>query len=62
MTRQVCVLLSTYNGEEYIRTQLDSVLNQEDVEVFLYIRDDGSKDQTREILHEYAKTMPIYFY
>ena len=55
MTRQVCVLLSTYNGEEYIRTQLDSVLNQEDVEVFLYIRDDGSKDQTREILHEYAK-------
>ena len=51
----VQVLLSSYNGEKYIREQLDSILSQEGVEVQLLIRDDGSTDGTRSILAEYEQ-------
>ena len=50
----VVVLMSTYNGEKYIREQIDSILNQEDVNVYLLVRDDGSNDTTVDILHDYA--------
>ncbi len=52
---KVCVLLSTYNGETYLREQLDSVLNQQGVEVIFFVRDDGSKDNTVNILKEYQE-------
>ena len=50
----VMVLMSTYNGERFLREQLDSILNQKSVEVYLLIRDDGSKDRTCQIISEYA--------
>lgn len=43
---KVCVLMSTYNGSKYILDQVNSILNQRDVEIALYIRDDGSTDGT----------------
>lgn len=49
----VAVLMSTYNGEQYIREQIDSILIQKDVEVYLLIRDDGSEDNTPLICKEY---------
>ena len=52
----VGVLMSTYNGEKYIREQLDSIFEQEDVDVKLFVRDDGSSDRTKNILREYAAT------
>lgn len=55
MKEKVQVLMSTYNGEKYLREQLDSILNQEEVEVKLLIRDDGSKDTTMNILKEYER-------
>ncbi len=55
MGRKVCVLMSTYNGEKYLKEQIDSILNQIEVEIYLLIRDDGSKDKTVEILEEYNK-------
>ncbi len=51
----VCVLLSTYNGEKFLREQLESVFSQEDVTVKLFVRDDGSSDSTLDILKEYEK-------
>lgn len=51
--KKVQVLLSSYNGEKYIVDQLDSILRQTDVEVHCYIRDDGSTDNTLDILHKY---------
>ncbi len=51
---RVQVLLSTYNGEKYIREQLDSILAQKDVEVSILIRDDGSTDSTIDIVEEYC--------
>lgn len=53
---KIQILLSTYNGEKYIREQLDSYLaleNRRNVKVL--IRDDGSTDKTLEILEEYRE-------
>ena len=47
--------MSTYNGEKYIRMQLDSILGQTYENLCLLIRDDGSTDRTVSILEEYAK-------
>lgn len=52
--KTVSVLLSTYNGEKYLREQLDSLLVQQGVDLRIIARDDGSKDTTVEILKEYA--------
>lgn len=49
---KVQVLLSAYNGEKYIREQIQSILMQENVDVHILIRDDGSTDETRNILKE----------
>ena len=51
----IAVAMSTYNGELYIKEQIDSILEQKYVKVDLFIRDDGSKDKTLEILEAYAK-------
>ena len=50
----VLVLMSAYNGELYIREQIDSILEQDGVDVYLLVRDDGSTDDTYDILKEYA--------
>ncbi len=50
---KVDILLATYNGEKYLREQIDSILNQTHKEFRLLISDDGSTDSTREILEEY---------
>ena len=47
------VLLSTFNGEKYLAEQLDSILNQEGVNINCLIRDDGSSDNTIEVITEY---------
>ncbi len=50
---KVLVIMSTYNGEKYLREQIDSILAQEQVDVSLYISDDCSKDNTVKIIREY---------
>ena len=52
---KVLILLSTYNGEAYLNEQLNSILSQNDVEVDLLIRDDGSLDSTIEILNKFEQ-------
>lgn len=51
----VAVVMSTYNGEEYLVEQIDSVLGQRDVEVRLFVRDDGSTDDTISVLEGYER-------
>lgn len=60
--KNVCVLLSTYNGAKYLREQLNSILNQEGVNIRILVRDDGSTDETISILKEYAKSIPDIFF
>lgn len=49
----VQVLMSTHNGREYVREQIDSVLRQTGVRVRLLVRDDGSTDGTPEVLQSF---------
>lgn len=53
--KRVNILLSTYNGEKYVKAQLDSLLAQTYSNIHIYIRDDGSKDQTNSIIEQYEK-------
>lgn len=53
MLAKVVVLLSTYNGENFLKEQLDSILNQTYSNITILVRDDGSKDKTTLILKEY---------
>lgn len=53
MNPKVAVLMSSYNGEMFIKEQIDSILCQKNVDVTLYIRDDGSTDNTIEIIRSY---------
>lgn len=62
--KRVQILLSTYNGEEYLREQLDSYLSLEGFQsCCVLIRDDGSTDGTKEILQEYRNKFgfEVYF-
>ncbi len=57
---KVAVLMSSYNGQKFIQEQVDSIFDQEAVDVTLYVRDDGSTDQTLEILESYKKDHPLF--
>jgi glycosyltransferase involved in cell wall biosynthesis len=55
---KVQILLATYNGEKFLREQLDSIVNQEYKFWELLIHDDGSNDKTILILDEYQNKFP----
>lgn len=60
---KIAVLMSTYNGEKYIEEQIDSILNQKcNCEIDLIIRDDGSKDNTKQIIKKYVAANKIKAY
>ena len=50
MDATVAILMATYNGEEYIETQLLSILSQSYTNWKLFINDDGSTDNTIKII------------
>lgn len=51
----VSVGLAVYNGENYIREAIDSILNQTFKDFELIISDNASTDRTAEICQAYAK-------
>lgn len=51
----IAVIMSTYNGERYLRDQIDSVLIQDIPNLRLYVRDDGSTDSTPSLLAQYEQ-------
>lgn len=55
------ILLPTYNGSKYIRQQIDSILSQTYKDWRLLIRDDGSKDDTLDIVKKYRNYYPEKF-
>ena len=56
--KSIEVLLASYNGEKYIKEQIDSILNQSVQDFHLTVSDDGSTDSTIEILDDYAQRYP----
>jgi rhamnosyltransferase len=57
MESNVAILLCTYNGEKYLKAQLDSFVKQTYQNYTVYVHDDGSKDDTLNILKEYKNIM-----
>lgn len=51
----ISIALATYNGEKYLKEQLESVLNQSCKDFELIVCDDCSSDNTLDLLHEYAQ-------
>ena len=51
----ISIAMATYNGECYVREQLDSILVQTIGDWELIVCDDGSTDNTLSILRAYAK-------
>ena len=62
MENTIDILLATYNGEKYVKEQIESILNQTYKNIHLIISDDCSKDNTREILKQYEKDSRIDIY
>jgi len=51
---KIAILLSTYNGARFLRAQLNSFLAQTHEDWVLHWRDDGSTDETVEIMRGFA--------
>src|SRR5690606_36732677 len=51
--KKVSIILTVYNGSEYIRTSIESILNQDYKNFELIVVDDASDDNTVEILKKY---------
>lgn len=52
------IIMGTYNGEAFLREQIESLLAQTVTDWRLLIRDDGSKDGTVAIIREYVEHYP----
>lgn len=55
---KITVLMAAFDGGPYIEQQLDSILSQTVPDLQIIISDDGSGDNTREILEAYRKWYP----
>lgn len=55
----VAVVMSTYNGAEHVKDQLDSIFDQILKPDYVIVRDDGSSDRTLDSLRPYASTGAI---
>ena len=49
------IAMTTYNGEKYLKEQIDSILNQTVSDFELIVCDDVSSDSTMDILNDYAE-------
>ena len=60
--KTISVFIPTYNGEKYIASTLDSLINQilpKDYELEILVTDSGSKDKTLEILDAYKDQITL---
>ncbi|HFI0406663.1 TPA: glycosyltransferase family 2 protein [Streptococcus suis] len=52
---KVNILMSTYNGQQFLAEQIRSIQDQSHTDWTLFIRDDGSSDNTKEILKDFER-------
>lgn len=58
---RVLILLPVYNGGKHLAPQLDSILAQSDVTPHVLCRDDGSADESPDVLRDYARRFNSQF-
>lgn len=54
----ITILMATYNGEKYLKEQIESLLSQSHSDFVLYVSDDCSTDSTWEILESFKQRFP----
>ena len=54
----ITVLLAVFNGEKYLKQQIDSLLRQTVTDIKIVIRDDGSRDRSPQIIDDYCNKYP----
>ena len=57
----ISVIIPVYNGEKYIKKCLDSVVNQTKKEIEILVVNDGSTDQTEDIIKSFNDSRIKYF-
>ena len=61
MTPKISIAMATYNGGNYLKQQLESLVGQSFIPFELVVCDDNSSDNTLKILYEFSKksTFPV---
>ena len=62
MKDKISIAMTTFNGERYLREQLDSLYFQTLLPDEIVVVDDCSVDNTKEILEEYHKKKGLIYY
>ena len=55
MKDRALIMMASYNGQDYISQQIESIINQSFTNWDLIIRDDGSKDETVDLIKQFMK-------
>ena len=62
MSKLLTIVIPAFNVEKYLRRCLDSIIVENVMDyVQVIVVNDGSKDETSAIAHEYEKRYPHYF-
>ena len=59
---KICVVLATYNGAKYLSAMLDSLVGQTRPAESVIVVDDGSRDETVQVLRQYADRLPLQIF
>ena len=62
MSDKISIAMTTYNGEKYLKEQLDSLYAQTRVPEEIVVCDDRSKDNTVQILEEYHRKYGLRYF
>src|SRR5690606_19432757 len=55
----IAILMATYNGCDWLEEQLNSAFLQQDCSVHIFVNDDGSSDQSLEIIKSHPRSADI---
>lgn len=59
---KVAIILPVFNTEKYLKECLDSIINQDYKNIIIYAIDDGSTDNSLNILNYYSNKIRLYMY
>tara|TARA_Y100000389_G_scaffold202777_1_gene249148 strand:- start:131 stop:1036 length:906 start_codon:yes stop_codon:yes gene_type:complete len=59
--KDFCILLAAYNGEKFLKKQITSILNQNNVSLDIFISLDKSSDNSLELIRKIKKKNPNIF-
>jgi teichuronic acid biosynthesis glycosyltransferase TuaG len=62
LTSLVSIIIPCYNAEKYISETIYSILKQKHVLFEIIIIDDGSSDESKNIIHQFSDSRIFYFY